>query len=331
MNKKFTFLLVLVSIFIIPQIIFAAWWNPLDWFSFVKTVFYLPRVMESSSLSLVSTSTITEQAKISTNTKAIVNLTKAKQINTEIPQQQITALKPVVIEQTMSKVLVQQGVTSTSASTKEDQALDLIKQQNELLKQQLQAQQQTIQNINQPLSLSPAVNPNPNPIPTPTPSSSTIPTQPPVTTTYPVTISGYLANQACVSKGDNGTFNNITGQVATINLSGTIKPLDLVSTNSISITVNSPQQLNSLDFDEDGGYEFTFFVTGSGSHTVTQHGTGGSINGMPIKIFGHWGGQEIPVTLDLTINSIKFADGSQVGGLPITISNIQITKCSWSS
>lgn len=173
-----------------------------------------------------------------------------------------------------------------------------------------------------------------NPNLTPTPDVTVVPmvSPTPAPVYYPLTIGNYVVNNACVSKGESGTFESIHGTLVTIGLNGTTtSPVTLRSTKSISITVSSPQHLRRIDFNQKGLYEFSFDIEGRGTRTVNNLGTGGELGKVPIIVTAGWSGQEVPTTLDLTINSIKFADGTEVGGLPLKIPNLTISKCTWSN
>ncbi len=181
----------------------------------------------------------------------------------------------------------------------------------------------------------PVTNPiNPAPVvtqpTTPTIGAATTTIQAPIPEPYyPIKVLSFIKENVCVARGVNGTFY-AQGKLATINLTGTTtSPITFPNTKDyMSITSNSSKFIDRINLDQLGGYEFNFEVNGTGSNTLGTIGSGGSLSMVPITVHVNWGPvQELPTTIDLTINHIKFADGTQVGGLPLTLSGLKITEC----
>ncbi len=150
-------------------------------------------------------------------------------------------------------------------------------------------------------------------------------------------VSGFSTTPMCnVQCGPGDICSGSNSHLNTITLTGTTaSPFLLQENNPISITVSSNKPVLAVGLDSLSHIALptvsaSFSVGGSGPTTVTNNymGTGGVwLDASPMRMTLMWSPREFPVTADVTINSIKFADGTQVGGLPITIPGIQVTQC----
>ncbi len=141
MKNRILIPILLATIFI-PQIVFAAWWNPFSWSIFSWIFEPQPAaVIQTLETDEVATSTQdipTATTTISDTKKDSVKKSVVKPTPAPKPQMQ-----PTISGQTTTSTA---QVTSTTTTNYKDAELELIKQQNEILKQQLQAQQQIAQN-----------------------------------------------------------------------------------------------------------------------------------------------------------------------------------------
>ena len=134
--KNKTLILVLLATIAIPQMTSAAWWNPFDWFAFLKEIF-APKeivIVQSVPATLPTISTTT----VETTAKAVENKPKV-------------VTKPVVTQKTVATNVIPSATTpptstTTTSDSQKEQELKLLQEQTELLRQQVEAQQVIAQN-----------------------------------------------------------------------------------------------------------------------------------------------------------------------------------------
>lgn len=148
-NKISVFVLLLVIT--VPQVALAAWWNPFSW-NWVQKIFS-PEIeikpientvgvvsVESETPKITEEKQATSSPKIETTKK---ETTTKLVTSTKTSQNVQVAPKPVTVKISEPALNTASTTSVTSSSPSE---LELLRQQNEILKSQLEAQQQIAQN-----------------------------------------------------------------------------------------------------------------------------------------------------------------------------------------
>lgn len=122
----------LVVIVIVPQVVFAAWWNPISWFERIRTFFYQPKIENVEN--------IQEKENISTSTTSSSDNQDANQA---------IKLQQKALEEERTKIEAQKAVLRIEQQQKEATRLaeekeNAAKKQAEILAQAAQVANQTI-------------------------------------------------------------------------------------------------------------------------------------------------------------------------------------------
>ncbi|MDO8569529.1 MAG: hypothetical protein Q7R89_02000 [bacterium] len=146
MNMKKTLVLMVVLIIMIPQVAFAAWWNPFSW-SIFSWIFASQPAAVIQTLEIDEVATSTQEVPIATTT-ATTTKSDIKKDSVEKPVVKPAPTPKPQAQQTTYGQTTTSATQTTSATTTnyKDAELELIKQQNEILKGQLEAQQKIAQN-----------------------------------------------------------------------------------------------------------------------------------------------------------------------------------------
>lgn len=113
MNKyKQVFIIVIVTVFVVPQIAMASWWNPFTWKSFSAK-----KIPTTQTQQVQLSSATTDITSTSTTNKVAITITKTPEKKSEFPKKPVVDLTQKPIQQKVE--MPQRQQTTTQVATNE--------------------------------------------------------------------------------------------------------------------------------------------------------------------------------------------------------------------